>query len=163
MVNGPARKTRMRLGGAVAVAVCALAGSPVAAHASPFASFSSSAVDQYQSNSGNGSAGNGGANGNGAANGNGGANSHKGKSSSHHHSSGVAGQGASGNGNRSSVSGSNVGVAPSTHPIKTKGTLPFTGLDLTMLVLVALGLLGAGLSLRATERLRSRRRANASS
>jgi hypothetical protein len=149
-----------RVGSAVFVSVLALGltGSPVVAHASPFASFRSAAADQYQGNSGNGGGGNG--NGNGTGNGNGAGNGHKHKSSSRHHASGLNGQSASGNG---SVAGANVGVAPSTHPIRTRGTLPFTGLNLTVLVLIALGLLCGGLSLRAAERLNRRRRANPAS
>ena len=134
-----------------------LAGSPAVATASPFASFSSAAADQYQSSNGSGISN--------GANGNSAVTAHKHKSGGrHHHGAGVNGESGSGNGTGSSgVAGANVGVAPSTHPITTHGTLPFTGLDLAVLVLVALGLLCAGLSLRAVERLNRRRRANAAS
>jgi hypothetical protein len=140
---------------------------PAVAHASPFASFSSAAVDQYSSSSGTGTAGGTGTGGGtGAASGNASAthsNVSKGakRPSSSHRASGVNGQ--SKGTTSSGVSGANVGVAPSARPIKTHGTLPFTGLDLTTIVLVALGLLGAGLSLRAAERVNRRRRAGAAS
>jgi hypothetical protein len=153
------RSLRLRSAVVIALLMLGLTIAPVVAHASPFASYRSAAADEYQGNSGSG-AGNG--NGSGTNGGNGSGNVQKGKSSSRRHSSGVNGQSASGNAS-SGASGANLGVARSTHPITTKGTLPFTGLDLTVLVLVALGLLGAGLSLRAAERLKSRRRANASS
>lgn len=144
-----------------------LAGSPVVADASPFASYSSAAADQYQSSNGSGGGANGNANGNSASGGNANGNAAKthkhGSSSSHQNASGVSGQSPSGSNASSGVSGAHVGVAPSTHPIKTHGTLPFTGLSLTTLVLVALALLGAGLSFRAAERLHRRRRATAPS
>jgi hypothetical protein len=63
-----------------------------------------------------------------------------------------------GNGRAGTARGvSPVGVAAAPAQID-KAKLPFTGLDLSVLVLLAIALLAAGLALRVAERVSARRR-----